>query len=388
MKIALLITGSEILDGHVADANTSFLARELGNAGERLERVVSIRDNAALITENVSALTANHDIVVVSGGIGPTDDDVTMAAVAACNGKPVIDGIPQGAGRLKNTAGTADGAAVKVGNATILVFAGVPSEFRSFVTMHLIPRLPSRDNRRTDSLLIKTFGLREARINQAIAGEIAAVPGLAISYLPVYPEIHLRLVSTGASKENAAALDAGEKIIRRHLGDHVWGIGEDSLPGVMGERLKKAGYRLAVAESCTGGLLSDRITSVAGASEYFVFGAVTYSNEAKIKILGVPGETIGSFGAVSRETVEAMSAGVARIAGTEVSAAVSGIAGPGGGTPDKPVGTVHIAVRVKDGLYAEQLLFPWGREKFKQVVAHRVLFLIWRMLGGWRGRPA
>jgi nicotinamide-nucleotide amidase len=387
MKIALLITGSEILDGHVVDANTHFLANELALVGERIERVAQVRDDAAAITGTVSTLSSTHDAVVVSGGIGPTDDDITMGAVAKAAGVDLDGRIPAGSRRLQNGAGMADAAAVRVGNAAVFVFAGVPSEFRGLVRDHLVPFLKeAAGDRVTDSLLLKSFGIREAKINEIIGAEVSAVRGLSISYLPVFPEIHLRLSASGRHADNLEKVGRGEEIIRRHLRDHVWGTGGDTLPGVMGERLRKAGYKLALAESCTGGMIAQRVTSVAGASDYFVFGAVTYENRSKTEVLGVPADVLERHGAVSRETAEAMAAGAARVGGAEAAAGVTGIAGPGGGTDDKPVGTVHLAVKVRDEMHAEELYFPWGRDLFREVVSTRVLFLIWRMLGGWRRR--
>jgi nicotinamide-nucleotide amidase len=384
MRVALLVTGSEILDGHVTDTNTGFLARELALVGARLERTASVRDSADEIAKALKLLSRSADVVVVSGGIGPTDDDVTMAAAAAAAGRRVRSRFPAGAERLKNTPGTADGALIAVGKARAFVFAGVPSEFEYSVRRHMIPRLAGKGRGRiTDSLILKTFGVREAKINELVGREIAKIGGLSISYLPVLPEIHLRLSATGTHYENLVRLNRGEDVIREALGDAVWGVGAETLPQQMGRRLKAAGLKLAVAESCTGGMIAQQITSVPGASEYFVSGIVTYSNNAKMTLLGVRRDTLLKHGAVSRQAVEEMAAGAMRMTGAHVTAAVSGIAGPGGGTPEKPVGTVFLAVRICDLLRTESHVWNWGRDRFRMAVSGRALWLIWKMAGDY-----
>ncbi|MBI5527226.1 MAG: nicotinamide-nucleotide amidohydrolase family protein [Deltaproteobacteria bacterium] len=384
MRIALLVTGSEILDGHVTDTNTGFLARELALIGIRLERAMSVRDSKNEIAAALTLLSRSADVVVASGGIGPTDDDVSMSAAAEAAGKPLRNRFPVGAERLKNTAGTADAALVNVGKARVFVFAGVPSEFEYSVRRHLIPRLAAKERGRvTDSLVLKTFGVREAKINELVGREIAKIGGLFISYLPVLPEIHLRLSATGTHYQNLVMLNRGEDIIREALGDAVWGVGAETLQQQMGCRLKAAGLKLAVAESCTGGMIADQITSVPGASEYFVSGVVTYSNDAKMTLLGVRRDTLLEHGAVSRQAVEEMAAGAMRISGAHVTAAVSGIAGPAGGTPGKPVGTVFLAVRICDLLRTESHTWNWGRDRFRKAVTGRVLWLIWKMAGDY-----
>jgi len=387
LKISMLVTGSELLDGHVVDANTSFLARELSCIGCRLETVVMIRDDAEKISGTLKKLAKESDIVVVSGGIGPTDDDVTMAAAADAAGVDVTSGLPTGSIRLKNGAGTADGACVSIAGSKAVIFAGVPSEFQFSIRNHLIPmiRLQQKDETVTDVLLLKTFGMRELKINEIIGPEIKKLEGLNLSYLPVFPEIHLRISTSGSHEKNLILINKADGIIRRLLGNHVWGANDDLLPAVMGKRLRELRLKLATAESCTGGLIADRVTSVAGSADYFLEGIVSYSNESKSRLLGVPPDTISEYGAVSEETVRAMAEGIQRLSGADITAAVSGIAGPGGATPDKPLGTVYIAIKIKERTIVEHRVMNFGRERFKIAVASFVLWLIWKNLESFPG---
>jgi len=382
LKISMLVTGSELLDGHVVDANTSFLARELASIGCRLEKVIMVRDDIVEISGTLKKLAGETDLVVVSGGIGPTDDDVTMAATAKAAGTDLTDGIPSGSLRLKNGAGTADGACVSIAGSKAVVFAGVPSEFQFSIRNHLIPMIKSekKGDTVTDVLLLKTFGIRESKINEIIGPEIKQIKGLNFSYLPVFPEIHLRISTSGIHADNMIIIDKAAGIIRELLGNHVWGSNDDLLPAVTGKRLRELQLKLATAESCTGGLIADRVTSVPGSADYFLEGIVSYSNRSKIRLLGVPPDTISENGAVSEETVRAMAEGIQRLSGAEVTAAVSGIAGPGGGTAEKPVGTVFIAIKIKDRTIVEHRVMNFGRERFKIAVASFVLWLIWKNL--------
>jgi nicotinamide-nucleotide amidase len=356
---------------------------ELEKIGERIETITTVRDTPASITLALGEAAHSYDIVIVSGGIGPTDDDVTMKAVARASGTRTRDGIPCGAARLKNGAGTADGALARIGVAKVFVVPGVPLEFEYFVKNHIVPAIsPAGGGKTAGHKVLKAFGISEARINELIGEELSKIPGLGISYLPVLPEIHLRLKAAGSAGKVRETIAAGEKVIRSRLGNAVWGSDDDTLPSVMGKRLLEAGLKLAVAESCTGGMISSLITSVPGCSEYFRLGAVTYSNESKSEVLGVGKETLNRFGAVSEEVVMEMCSGLRSLTAAEVVAAVSGIAGPGGGTGEKPVGTVFLAVGVHERFVCERYVLPVGREKFRRVVSWRVMWTIWNLLSG------
>ena len=382
MKTASICTiGDEILIGQIVDTNSSHIARELNLLGIQVRYMTSIGDDRARILAELGNCLDNTDIVIVTGGLGPTKDDITKDALRELSGSagykqsaeqmahierilgargiPLIDTnraqalVPDTCTVSPNKLGTAPCMAFyglgKHGTSALYSLPGVP-----FEALGLLPDVMA-DIRRHFALeaithhTIVTFGIPESTLAKQIeAWEDALPENIHLAYLP-NPTIgvRLRLTQFGGQADFTPYLAELQKI----LGDAIYGEGEDTLQSVIGQKLRAAGKTLALAESCTGGHLSELITSVAGCSDYYKGSVTSYSNEVKMKVLGVRPQTLSQFGAVSEQCVREMAAGVLRVLDTDYAVATSGIAGPGGATPTKPVGTAWLAAakRLPDG---------------------------------------
>ncbi|MBQ2149891.1 MAG: CinA family nicotinamide mononucleotide deamidase-related protein [Bacteroidales bacterium] len=382
MKTASICTiGDEILIGQIVDTNSSHIARELNLLGIQVKYMTSIGDDRARIIQELGNCLDNTDIVIVTGGLGPTKDDITKDAlrelsgaagykqsdeqlaiierILGARGIPMLDInraqalVPETCTVIPNKLGTAPcmafyGLGKRHGSA-LYSLPGVP-----FEAIGLLPDVMA-DIRRHFALeaithhTIVTFGIAESTLAKRIeAWEDALPENIHLAYLPnPTVGVRLRLTQFGGQADFTPYIAELQKI----LGDAIYGEGEDTLQVVIGRRLRAEGKTLALAESCTGGHLSELITSVAGCSDYYKGSVTSYSNEVKMKVLGVRPETLAEFGAVSEQCVREMAAGVLRALDTDYAVATSGIAGPGGGTPTKPVGTAWLAAakRLPDG---------------------------------------
>ena len=382
MKTASICTiGDEILIGQIVDTNSSHIARELNLLGIQVRYMTSIGDDRSRILSELGNCLDNTDIVIVTGGLGPTKDDITKDALRELTGAkgykhsdeqmahierilnargiPLIDTnraqalVPDSCTVIPNKLGTAPCMAFygqgKKGTSALYSLPGVP-----FEALGLLPDVMA-DIRRHFELeaithhTVVTFGIPESTLAKQIEPWEDSLPdNIHLAYLP-NPTIgvRLRLTQFGGHADFTPYLAELQKI----LGNAIYGEGDDTLQSVIGRKLREAGKTLALAESCTGGHLSELITSVAGCSDYYKGSVTSYSNEVKMKVLGVKPETLSRFGAVSEQCVREMSAGVLRALDTDYAVATSGIAGPGGGSPEKPVGTAWLAAakRLDDG---------------------------------------
>lgn len=417
ISIDMISIGDELLEGRTLDSNGATLGRWLAGRGLVLRRRVTLPDDRGAITAALREALADAALVVVSGGLGPTADDVTREAAAdllgvgcvvdeaaaaairayrAGLGRPPNEGerrmasLPAGARPIPNPAGVAlafalDWTPAAGGPAHAAVFLpGVPREFEALLDPAVGPLLAARAGwaagavgagaRRT--LTYSVFGVPESELDERLRP--LEVPGaVRFQYGVRTPVVRVTLVAEGAAAGDEAWA-AHTARFRAALGDAAYGEGDVPLAEVVVGHLRRLGWRLATAESCTGGLVAHWLTQVAGASAVFDRGLVTYANEAKEALLGVPGAVLAQFGAVSRETVEHMARGARERAGAELGVAISGIAGPTGGTPDKPVGTVHLALAAPDGLRWEQRRFAGGRSDIKRQAAGAALDLVRR----------
>jgi nicotinamide-nucleotide amidase len=405
--------GNELLSGAVIDSNSATIAQRLLSIGIPVEQMVTVGDDKVHIEEMVKGLVGISGLAIVTGGLGPTDDDITAeTAATALEKELVLDKgslnhieeifnkyglemtpnnerqafIPEGALVVPNPMGTAPGFVVEEMGTVIVFLPGVPRELERMLDDTVVPLLrekrKDRDLYRTRTL--KIFGLSEAKMGQTIEGVVEGAKGVCLASLPSYPENRLQITASGKDLEGVdRALAELERRIRERLGVFVFGVDEQSHESVVGDLLRSKGLTLAVAESCTGGLISHRLTNIPGSSDYFKRGIMAYSNEAKEDLLKVPKETIKQHGVVSNEVAEAMAQGVRKTSKTSIGLGVTGIAGPGGGSPQCPVGTVCIALSDEEETLSREYRFWGGRENVKILAASMTIDCIRRHLLGF-----
>jgi nicotinamide-nucleotide amidase len=427
MRAAILAVGSELLGTERLDTNSLRLTEALLRHGVELRRKSVIGDVEEEIASELRDLLPRVDLVLVTGGLGPTADDVTREAVAAALGRSlavdpeVLAGIERrfqrlgwkmpevnrrqavviaGADVLSNPRGSAPGMRLAAGGATIFLFPGVPSELAGMVDEHLEPWLAPRSGGASrETAVLKVAGLPESMVEERIAPAYEEFGRQSITILAKPADVRLLATATGPPAERQARLRAMTERLAALVGDAVYSRREeDTLESVVGDLLRAAGATLTVAESCTGGLLGERLTRVAGSSGYFLGGAITYDDRLKTAMLGVPPALLAAHGAVSEAVARAMAEGVRSRLGSDYGAAVTGIAGPGGGSEAKPVGTVHLAIAGpspapgRPEVDHRQLRLPGERERIRWQASQIALDMLRRRLlaaaagGGRRDR--
>ena len=414
MKLEVVTVGTELLLGFTVDTNAAELGRALAAAGIEVVRRTTVADRPDAIRAAVADALQRTGVVVTTGGLGPTRDDVTKRVVAELCGKPLVldpavlsaiearfkqlgrwpmpesnrsqAEVPEGATVLPNPRGTAPGLWLEDERGRLVVLLpGVPSEMRGLLAEQVLPRLAQRDGadrpRVVLSRTLRTTGVAESSLAERIGRLDEEVAPLTLAYLPSPDGVDLRLTAWGLELGEAEArLAAAMRRLRAILGEDCYGEDATDLAAVVLEALRRGRHRLGVAESCTGGLLAQRVTAVPGASDTFVGGVVAYADVMKTAALKVPLEILQAHGAVSEETVRAMAVGAQRLFSADCTVAVTGIAGPTGGTPDKPVGTVWLAVAVDTKLRALKRLFPGDRDEVRRRSAQAALDLLRRAL--------
>jgi nicotinamide-nucleotide amidase len=404
MKAEILTVGSELLSPGRIDRNAELLIEKLGSIGLPVVFRATVGDDRELLVETAKQAFGRSDLVIVTGGLGPTSDDVTRESFAEAMGlELVLDEsvlaairrrfskrgytmpdvnrrqamVPLGAEVLTNPVGTAPGLWIKGPRHTeVILLPGPPAEMVSIFEKHVQPRLSSPGEVfRTQRLLVA--GLPESAVEEKIGALYRDVDNPHTGLLASGGQVEIRLTARGGDTIQAEAkLERLVSPIRRALGQHLFSESGETLEQVVGRLLTAAGKTLSIAESCTGGLITHRLTEVAGSSRYLERGFVTYSNESKVALLGVPGELIESEGAVSESVVRAMVRGARERAGTDLALAVTGIAGPSGGRAEKPVGLVFIATGDARGEDVSRFQFPGGRARVKQWTAQTALNLL------------
>jgi len=388
MRAIVLGIGDELLTGQVVDTNSAYLAARLGEMGIRTCAHWTVGDDLEAIAAAVRDAAARADVVILSGGLGPTPDDVTRDAIADALGAPlVVDEdcrrrieaffarrgrtmtdanrvqamIPEGAEALENASGTAPGIVASLGETRIFALPGVPQEMRVMFQTQVLPRLPTGSGA-TAHKIVHTFGRGESEVAGEIADLMRPDAPTAVGTTVKAGVVSIRVWASGADRGQAEAkAERTVSEIRRRLGSLVFGVGEQTLASVVGERLRETGQTLATAESCTGGILGELITTEPGASDYYLGGFVCYANALKARLLGVPGELVEAQGAVSEPVAAAMAEGCRRRTGSDWAISTTGVAGPTGGTPEKPVGIVYVAVCGPDGTRVRRHLFGGDR---------------------------
>ena len=417
MKAEILATGDEIRSGALVDSNSAYIAEVLEREGIEVTRHHCVGDDLKTLVVVLDEIAQRADVALVTGGLGPTEDDLTTEAVAQAAGLDLVldkDALttieaffkrmgrpmsrsnrkqarfPQGSQVLPNPIGTAPGFKTIINGCAFFCLPGVPREMRKMLAGVVTPQLISLSgNVRQFSLVrtLSTFGSTESMIGERLSGVTADFPEIRLGLRAKFPEIQVRLYIRGNNEARLNhRLDVVAERIGVKLGNKVFSDDGRSMQAVVGDLLIKKDATVAIAESCTGGLIAHLLTNVPGSSRYFLFSGVTYANEAKIKVLGVPSETIERYGAVSLQTVRRMAAGARRTANAAYGIATSGIAGPDGGTKEKPVGTVCIGLAGPNGVTAKRLYFPYGnRAAKKKLFAMAALDSLRRHLLGMEG---
>jgi nicotinamide-nucleotide amidase len=411
MKISTLSVGDELICGQTTDTNAGAIAGALLGYGMRVLRHMAVGDSEPDIIEALLELGRNSDAVIVTGGLGPTADDLTARAAARATGRRLVLNIrakshvrdmsgklaslivcplndkqamiPTKTTLIDNPSGTACGFHLMNKGCFMFFLPGVPSEMGRMLSETVIPflveRLTPRRVIRTES--INVFGPCEAEVDELLIGVARPDQGLHMGICVTFPWMRITLRAEADSEFAAAALlEPAGQLVRERLREYVFSAGEAGIDDVVAGLLLGSTLTLSLAESCTGGLIAQRITGISGSSRYFLEGAVTYSNAAKIRQLGVEAALLDEKGAVSSEVASAMAKGIRRASGSDLGLAVTGIAGPDGGTDDKPVGTVFISLAAPDGCWTKRFLFGGSREQIRVVTAWTALDWLRRYL--------
>ena len=419
MQVQLLMTGNEILSGDTIDTNAAFIAQQLKFLGLDVSRKITVGDNLGILVEEIKSISQQADILIINGGLGPTIDDLTAQALAkACDielawHKTALEHIenwcssrniklneqnkkqallPSDCSVLANKTGSAVGFLVVLNNCQIFCTPGVPSELKYMVTDEILPllKIQTGSSNKVEINRLQVFGLGEANLQQLISEKLADWPEeIELGFRASMPTIEVKLTSRSEAGHQLQAL--WQEKLASILGDHL--IEKiDRTPRALSEvvidLLKAHDARLTTAESCTGGLIASQITQISGSSQVFEAGFVTYSNEMKSSMINVSPDTLIEHGAVSEQVVKEMAAGALINSGADYVVAVSGVAGPTGGTPDKPVGTVWLAWGSQSNIKSHRFFIKRERKTFQQYVTAIALDLIRRELINSNENPA
>ena len=407
MIVELLATGDELLTGQVVDTNSAWLMDRLWDLGVMVRRKTLVGDDRDDLTSAIREITGRAELVVLSGGMGPTEDDLTSEVVASVLGVPLeldepslraIEArfrsfgremtpnnakqarFPRGAEVIPNRFGSAPGFSVRIGRGDLVCLPGVPSEYRGLCEEWVLPRVSARLGEVPAAGLVKLFGVPESHADDAMRPlmDDPANADVRWGYRAHWPEVHVKWTVSGP---DAVAREARiRSAVRAIFGEAAWGEGKDELPDLVVTRLGARGERVALAESCTGGLLASLLTAVPGASAVLDLGVVAYANSVKERMLGVPAELLAAHGAVSEPVARALAEGARRTAPATWGIGITGIAGPTGGTPEKPVGTVHLALAGPRGTEAIARRYRGDRERIRRQATFEALDVFLRAL--------
>ena len=401
----IIAIGDELTSGRILNTTSGYAARKLFEAGYSVHAMSTIGDKPQLIEEALLRAIKKVDFIIVTGGLGSTDDDLTNEAVSQALNRPTMPNLeilalirthldargetpgstleklawlPKGAEAFDPQSRVA-GYQLVHEDTPIFFLPGVPSEMQELMTKTVLPRLAAwaaGPRLKTCQRVYKIFGLGEPEVNDVIKS-LALPKEIIIGYYPVFPDVHLSvLIRERDKKKSVGVFDNACQQIKRALGSVIYGTEKDDLESIVGELLLKNQMTLALAESCTGGLVSARITKIPGSSRYFEGGAVTYSNRLKSRFLDIAPSLIKTRGAVSRDVARAMAAGIRKATGCDIGAAITGIAGPDGGSDEKPVGTVYIALNINGESQVKRFSFSGSRKRIQALSAHNCLNML------------
>lgn len=409
MKGEIIAIGDELTTGRTRDSNSAFAAKELFRAGHELLSIATIGDTPEEIGAMLKRAVARSDFVIVTGGLGATSDDLTNEAVSTALARPIVlyhdilqrlqhqtpvpgrhpmekmAWLPEGSEILKPDA-TMAGHLLFVDGTPVFFLPGVPHEMRELMQDQVLPRLAvhGKQSRSVRQQVFKIHGLSETEINRRMA-DLEHGDGTTIGYYPIFPDVHLVLTVVGADATNLDAVFSDVRHqISRLLGDSIFATDNGTMEETVVRLLCKEKVTLSLAESCTGGMIASRITNVPGSSACFPGSVVAYSNQLKCSLLGVAAATLAGHGAVSEETAREMAAGIRQKTGADLGLSVTGIAGPDGGSPEKPVGTVYIALATSSQTRCQRFSFRGSRWQVREATCQEGLDLVRRLMADGR----
>ena len=411
MRFEIVTIGAELLDGTLVDTNTSEVASKLRRIGGDVVRGTTVPDDPDAIRSALVGALEGADAVVALGGLGATSDDRTKQVASRVFGRNlVLDEellahvrsrfeslgrampeinvsqamVPEGARAIHNPSGTAPGLVMEDDARLLFLLPGVPAEMRAMMDGYVVPFLEGRGLKREgEERILRTTGISESALAELIDPTVRRLARTEVSYLPNLTGVDVRLICAGHGASDASrTADRSADRVEELLGRYVYGRGKEGLEEVVGYLLSMERQTISVAESCTGGLLGHRLTSIPGSSDYMRGGVIAYSNDLKRRLLKVRAATLREHGAVSRQVALAMAAGCAQRCGSDMAVSVTGIAGPGGGSEEKPVGLVWMAVASRAGERARSFLFGGPREAVRVQAAQSALDLVRRVLLG------
>jgi len=408
MRAEIVSIGSEILSGRTIDTNSAYLGRILMECGISVLRKTAVVDSLEEIVDVLREALSRSDVVITVGGLGPTSDDLTREAICQALGIPLVFKeelaekireffrkrgvrmaeinlkqayLPEGAIAIENKVGTAPGFILEKDEKIIIALPGPPSELVPMVEEKVKPYL--REKNPGEVIIhrtLKVVGRPESYVEEALQDLMAPQGHPSLAPFAKTGEVHLVITAKGDEETAKKMVDEYERKVRERLGEDIYGVDEEELEEVVGRMLRERGLTLAVAESCTGGLLGYRITKISGSSDYFLGGVISYANEVKRDVLGVNEEDLRRYGAVSEQVARQMAEGARRVIKADLGVGITGIAGPTGGTPEKPVGLVYIALATPEETICQRNIFPGDREMVRWRSSQTALDMVRRWL--------
>ncbi|MDP3024357.1 MAG: competence/damage-inducible protein A [candidate division Zixibacteria bacterium] len=405
MKAEIITIGDEIIHGEILDSNSAYIGDKLSSLGIEIAFRTSVGDDLKRIIEAIKLAVERADLVIATGGLGPTNDDLTKKGIVKAFKrnlvfhedilKKVEEGfrrrgiempkinqnqalLPQGAKALPNQYGSAPGIFIQEGKRFFFALPGVPLEMKTILENEILPFLKTRSSRKVVlQKVLRTTGIVESAIYEKLDSVLKAKSPVKLGFLPSFSGVDIKLRITSESEDLARKdISEIEQKIREILNENIYGMDKESLEEVVGRLLSDKKKTISVAESCTGGLIGAKFTSISGSSNYFMDGVISYSNQSKMEFLKIPREIIEKYGAVSEEVAILMAEGIRKVSNTDYGVSATGIAGPTGGTEEKPVGLVYIGFAHENDSYARKFIFGGDRQTIRERTAQAALNLV------------
>ncbi len=411
MKGEIIAVGTELLLGNIVNTNAQYLSQKLADLGIDVYYHVVVGDNLKRLTETIKTSLERSDIVITSGGLGPTADDITKEGAAQAMGLKLLPDeesierikkifittgrimtennikqgyIPEGTVVLENNNGTAPGVLIEKEGKIVIMLPGPPKELYPMFESKVLPYLKSKTDSTIRSKVLRVIGVGESAVEHMLKDIFDSQANPTIAPYAKDGEVHLRITAkTGIPEEADSLIAEMEQKVRAILGDNIYGCNEETLEEAVLKLLQKKNLTISLAESCTGGLVASRLTDIPGASASLISGVVSYSNESKINILKVKEETIRKYGAVSPQTAEEMAVGAKKLSNTDIGLSITGIAGPDGGSAEKPVGLCYIGIAIGNSVIVQKIMLTGNRNRIRWGSSSRALdFLRRELLSG------